>query len=427
MSDQKRPGVDEGAVTYARIAQLANDPVKGSFDAAHLREVHRRIFQDLPRHRPGEIRPNAPEHVKIRRLESTRERYTVPYALRPEIDARLEPVLAALRGGAELIGLDPAAFTQRMAKLYGDLDHLHPFAEGNSRTLRAFTSQLAREAGYQLDWGTTSASALSRDTLYMARDWAVINRTYPGLASKPIGEIADRAEMDAYTALGTIQRADRLEEIVRRSIDIGLDRTAGARVILVDEVGKAVKELLPAARHQALQDADTARLAALRDKSKEPQVAAAQDRLAWFNGPTGPEQFTRVAEHAGARFIAYDRVPGVRAIDRLSAIGAGIESQRSRSTGDSPSPIDAARAFLRNTPAANLRDPRFRDSQEAVRRVGEMVAARDPGNIEKVNRYVAAATRDVAERIANGRPVQIQSQTREQVARPKPIERDRER
>ena len=38
----------EGLFTAHRIAELRLDPVRGKFDAAHLKEVNRRIFQDLP-------------------------------------------------------------------------------------------------------------------------------------------------------------------------------------------------------------------------------------------------------------------------------------------------------------------------------------------------------------------------------------------
>src|SRR3546814_10979783 len=79
--------------------RLKVDPVEGSFDVAHLREVHRRIFQDLPHHGPGEFRPPTPGHIKNRVLEGTALRYEVPYATRAEVDARLEPTLAALKSG----------------------------------------------------------------------------------------------------------------------------------------------------------------------------------------------------------------------------------------------------------------------------------------------------------------------------------------
>jgi cell filamentation protein len=63
------------------------------------------------------------------------------------VDAGLTAVLKELNGADGLRGLKPNRFAERMAKLYGDLDHLHRFKEGNSRTLRTFTRQLAREAG----------------------------------------------------------------------------------------------------------------------------------------------------------------------------------------------------------------------------------------------------------------------------------------
>ena len=38
----------EAEYTYRRVLELEFDPVHGNFDATHLKEVNRRIFQDLP-------------------------------------------------------------------------------------------------------------------------------------------------------------------------------------------------------------------------------------------------------------------------------------------------------------------------------------------------------------------------------------------
>lgn len=38
----------EAEYTFRRIVELHLDPVRGKFDAAHLKEINRRIFQDLP-------------------------------------------------------------------------------------------------------------------------------------------------------------------------------------------------------------------------------------------------------------------------------------------------------------------------------------------------------------------------------------------
>lgn len=148
----------EALLTATRQAELVLDPVRGEFDVAHLREVRRRIFQDLPEHRPGDFRADAPGHFKNRPLEATNESILVPYALRPETDRMLSPTLDALQGGKPLRGYDLLEMSEAVAQTYAWLDYLHPFREGNSRTLRTFTEQLARENGYRLDWGTTNVT-----------------------------------------------------------------------------------------------------------------------------------------------------------------------------------------------------------------------------------------------------------------------------
>lgn len=52
----------EADYTFKRVVELELDPVRGNFDVAHLKEINRRIFQDLPGAgfddvTPGEFRP----------------------------------------------------------------------------------------------------------------------------------------------------------------------------------------------------------------------------------------------------------------------------------------------------------------------------------------------------------------------------------
>jgi hypothetical protein len=69
-------------LTATRQAELLLDPVRGRFDIDHLREVQRCIFQGLLHHGPGDLRPDAPSHLKTRMLKASRDRAVVPYALR---------------------------------------------------------------------------------------------------------------------------------------------------------------------------------------------------------------------------------------------------------------------------------------------------------------------------------------------------------
>lgn len=218
MLDRQQIEQREGALTFARIGELDDDPVQGRFDAAHLKEIHRRIFQDLPQHAPGEYRPDAPAHIKARALEESGHRYHVHYAPRSQVDAGIDKVLSELGGPDSLRSLDAEQFSGRMARLYGDLDHLHPFKEGNSRTLRAFTGQLARAAGFELTWNATNAGPSSRDRLYIARDKEVMQRAFPGLDRDRAMQTDSRAEYEAYMRfVAPFAKADTLQQLVRES------------------------------------------------------------------------------------------------------------------------------------------------------------------------------------------------------------------
>jgi cell filamentation protein len=170
----------EAELTQARIYELWFKPPPDVYDARVLRETHFHIFQDLPKFGltdppPGKFRDpiKTGDWFKARSLESLNGETFVVYSHMGSGDlAELDKVLKAAQP-AKLKGLRPPEFAAEMAKLYAKLDYIHPFYEGNSRTLRAFTESLARASGYNLDWGRFNTSPRARDVLYIARDLAV--------------------------------------------------------------------------------------------------------------------------------------------------------------------------------------------------------------------------------------------------------------
>ena len=66
---------------------------------------------------------------------------------------------------AALGKLKTREFTAATAKLYAATDYIHPFKDGNSRTLREFTRQLAKESGYRIDWERFNQQPAGRDIL----------------------------------------------------------------------------------------------------------------------------------------------------------------------------------------------------------------------------------------------------------------------
>lgn len=100
--------------------------------------------------------------------------FVVGYGPSENVPAALENTFAALNAEHCLLGLDGDALAMRLAYYYSEFDAIHAFRDGNSRTLRVFTSDLAQSVGFRLDWAETAQTEEQRKRLYHARDRAVM-------------------------------------------------------------------------------------------------------------------------------------------------------------------------------------------------------------------------------------------------------------
>jgi cell filamentation protein len=156
----------------SNIASFAADTLYDSpprvTDLAYLKLVHKTIF--------GAVYPWAGETRRdLGRMTKTRENGSVVvYGDSTFVDTELAKMLGLLASEDYLRGLSIDRFAVRAAYFYGELDAIHPFREGNSRTLRAFFHGVAHNAGFLADWRMLAAPEAARDTLYRARDRAVM-------------------------------------------------------------------------------------------------------------------------------------------------------------------------------------------------------------------------------------------------------------
>jgi cell filamentation protein len=123
----------EADLVATRIVDLQRTDLPGGYDLDHLQEFHEHLFGDVYDW-AGELRT-----VAIGKGVA----FCHPADLRVEGLRGLRPV----GGRRHLRGLDRAAFVDGLTVLFAQLNALHPFREGNGRTLRAFLAQLARAAG----------------------------------------------------------------------------------------------------------------------------------------------------------------------------------------------------------------------------------------------------------------------------------------
>jgi cell filamentation protein len=169
--DRKVLETFEADAVAVNIIGLRRNPIKGPFDINRLKETHRRIF--------GNIFPWAGEFRHgIDMMTKERSGFVVTYGPSENVPTALAGTFAALQAEKVLRGLDSGRFAARLAFFYSEFDAIHAFREGNSRTLRAFTSDLAESAGHRLNWSMTAMGtangADARQRLYHARDLAVM-------------------------------------------------------------------------------------------------------------------------------------------------------------------------------------------------------------------------------------------------------------
>jgi cell filamentation protein len=129
----------ESRRTHLRLAELIHTPVPGKFDIAHLKAIHRYIFQDVYEW-AGQFRT-----VNISKGGHL---FGAAAFLEPALHQTLEKLAAE----NYLADLDAAAFAQRAAYFLGELNAAHPFREGNGRTQREFIREVALKAGHYIDW-----------------------------------------------------------------------------------------------------------------------------------------------------------------------------------------------------------------------------------------------------------------------------------
>lgn len=118
--------------------EVAKYPVIGRYDLGHFQEFHRRLFGDVYPW-AGEIRS-----VSISKVQM----FCLPHL----IEGEAERIFHDLAGESFLRDLKRPEFVEKLVRFMAEINALHPFREGNGRTLRSFFDQLSREAGHTIAW-----------------------------------------------------------------------------------------------------------------------------------------------------------------------------------------------------------------------------------------------------------------------------------
>lgn len=158
----------EDDIVALHISEVLNEPDPREFDFDYLLALHRRLF--------GEIYDFAGQ---IRTVNIMKPDGEAPFAYAEFIPSEAARIFTQLKHDRYLVGLKKAEFVQKISALAADLNALHPFREGNGRTIRLFLALLAKHAGYIIDYSQVShEEVILADKLAFGGKYDVIVKLY---------------------------------------------------------------------------------------------------------------------------------------------------------------------------------------------------------------------------------------------------------
>lgn len=133
----------EAKITAAKLLALRQKGIIGNFDIAHLNAIHTYLFEDIYTF-AGKFRN---ENIAKGVFRFAEFEY---------IEPELTRLFDNLKQESYLSGLEKNALAERLAYYLSELNVLHPYREGNGRTIREFIRELALKNGFLLNLSKVS-------------------------------------------------------------------------------------------------------------------------------------------------------------------------------------------------------------------------------------------------------------------------------
>lgn len=153
--DEKKLDLVESQITVAKISILQQTPINRNFDFEHYKAIHKFIFEDLydwaGTTRTVDISKKGTSFVKAEDIEKI-----------------ATACFERLKSQNYFKNLETDNFIKKLTDFYCVTNSLHPFREGNGRTQRVFLSQLAYNAGYEIDFAKIDSDELIIATIQAA-------------------------------------------------------------------------------------------------------------------------------------------------------------------------------------------------------------------------------------------------------------------
>ena len=157
IKDEKLLEEAESNITYVKLLDIDDKICTDVFDYQHIKDIHAYIFGDLYEWAGKE------RGINIVKGERVLGGDTVRYADTNSIETEMEAALKELNQVNWEV-LDISETVELFSKLIARVWQIHPFREGNTRTIITFATQFAEKHGFRMN------KALLKDNSEYVRD-----------------------------------------------------------------------------------------------------------------------------------------------------------------------------------------------------------------------------------------------------------------
>jgi len=147
----------EEEITALKQYMLMESPIKGRFTKTQLMNIHRFLFEDIYQFAG---------HIRREQISKGDTLFFPPHLINQELDK----VFFKLHNDNMLHETDKKRQIERLSYIMSELNIIHPFREGNGRSIRELIRCMALHYGFTLDW-----SLVDRDTMLDAAIKSVVN------------------------------------------------------------------------------------------------------------------------------------------------------------------------------------------------------------------------------------------------------------
>lgn len=161
IKDNKLLKTAEEEITLIKQMELLKNPINGNFTKTQLMNIHKFIFEDI-----------YPFAGKIRR-EQISKADTMFYP--PNLIGReLDGLFTKIKEKNMLRETNKEKVFDNLAYIMAELNIIHPFREGNGRSIREFIRLMAKRMGYELNWGNVDKTELLGASIQSVDNYKVL-------------------------------------------------------------------------------------------------------------------------------------------------------------------------------------------------------------------------------------------------------------